>query len=123
MLKCSQSGKFVEAEVFKQRLFQLKKIENDRVKVELKDKYNHMKENLELEQKLELDQLNEEFDEHLSELEKRYKEIEQNLNRDNEERLYNLKEEFQREDFCKMMPNTELLNLNKIMENAIKLKK
>ena len=79
-LKCEQSGRFVEAEMAKQKVIQFKRLEEEKKILELKKFHDEQKGKIEIEYKEELDIFNEDWDYRFAELNEKYENIQKNLN-------------------------------------------
>jgi hypothetical protein len=121
MLICEKNGKFVEAEMTKQRVAQFKKFEITKNKDDLKSYYDRSKQIQELEQKMELDKLNEEHDLKYKELTDKYDLFESDLKLDHERKFEEFKIQFMKT--YKTKPSVEMLNLTKMLNALLKIKK
>jgi hypothetical protein len=121
-LKCEQGGRFVEAEMARQKVLQFKKLEEEKKVMELKKFHGEQKSKIDIEYKEELDIFNEDWDQRFAELNEKYENLQGNLN-----------ERFQKEaedcmaDFEQKYPKEpkhpiEILNLQKMLEQAVKQK-
>jgi hypothetical protein len=120
--KCEEGGRFVEAEMAKQRVSQFKKIENQKLLKELKVNHENRKKQLEEEFNIELQTFNEDQDKKFLDMDDRYQE-EQKRTLDRHEKEINEKtEEFNKEFPVLPKFSTEYLNMNKILEGLVKQK-
>jgi hypothetical protein len=120
--KCESGGRFVEAEMAKQRVNQFKKIENQKLLRELKQGQDNRKKQMEEEHKIELDTFNEDQDRKLFELNEKYEEDQKNMMDAHESEIAVKTEEFNREFPVEPKYSTEYLNLTKILEGLVKQK-
>lgn len=120
--KCESGGRFVEAEMAKQRINQFKKIESQKLLRELKHGQDNRKKQIEEEHKIELDTFNEEQDRRFSDLNEKYEEDQKNMMDSHESELAVKTEEFNREFPVEPKYSTEYLNLTKILEGLVKKK-
>ena len=123
MSKSEKEGKFVEAELAKQRIIQLNKVKDKKNLEEAK--YRHMQEKEELEtiQKEELNQFNIERDKKFYELTNEFQEKQNQLEKEHEEQIKKFEEEFD-EKYSKFIPKptNELAAANKKLELYVKQK-
>ena len=123
MNKSEKEGKFVEAELAKQRIIQLNKVKDKKNLEEAK--YRHMQEKEELEtiQKEELNQFNIERDKKFYELTNEFQEKQNQLEKEHEEQIKKFEEEFD-EKYSKFIPKptSELAAANKKLELYVKQK-
>ena len=120
--KCEVGGRFVEAQMAKQRVSQFKKIENQKLLKELKLGHNNKRKQTEEEHKIELDTFNEEMDKKLFDLNERYEEDQRNINDQHEKEINSKTEEFNKEYPLVPKFSTEYLNFTRILEGLVKQK-
>lgn len=122
MNKCEKSGKFVEAELAKQRIIQLKKVEEDKIICEMKIKHEDYLQQLEASQKEELDRFNELWDKDFYDMNNKFTMQDDNLKAEQQRELEVKIEEFNNSYHENPKPTSELLNLNKMLEQLVKIK-
>jgi hypothetical protein len=122
MDKCEKSGKFVEAELAKQKVIQLKKVEEEKILQETKLNHEEYLAQMEVNQKEELARFNELWDKNFYEMSNRFTEQENNLKIQQQKEIENKIEDFNNNypEFPK--PNCEILDLNKKLEGLVKQK-
>lgn len=116
----------------KQRVAQFKKIEEDKLlnetkrtheeQVKFSNNFIFQKITLEREQKDELDRFNERWDQEFYEMSAKFNEQENKLREMHDMELTEKLEEFEKNYPQFPKPCNEVLNLNKILEQAVKLK-
>ncbi len=115
----------------KQRVIQFKKIEEDKLLNETKRTheeqvifYFHIIQKLilEREQREELDRFNERWDQEFYEMNTRFNNQEQKLQEIHKNEMTEKLEEFEKSYPQYPKPSNEVLNLNKILEQAVKIK-
>jgi hypothetical protein len=121
-LKCEKAGKFVEAELAKQRVIQFKKLEEDKALMEIKKRHADMKIQVENEQKEELENFNQKWDNDFYNLNFQYGEAEKKLGADHDSEMNAIIEEFNAKYPEIPKPSAELLNLNKVIDSLVKQK-
>lgn len=121
-LKCEQSGRFVEAEMARQKVLQFKNLEKEKMLQELKNHHNEQKNKIDIEYKEELDTFNMEWDNKFADLHEKYestqKEMIERFKNDQDQHLQQFEESYPKEP----KPLLELINLQKMLEQAVKLK-
>jgi hypothetical protein len=122
MDKCEKSGKFVEAELSKQKIIQLKKVEEEKVLQESKMNHEEYLNQMEANQKQELSRFNELWDKNFYDMSNRFTEQENSLKMQQQKEIESKIEEFNKTypEFPK--PSSEILDLNKKLENLVKQK-
>lgn len=118
---CSKRGKFVEAELIKQKITHLKNVEENKITKEIKTSYDRERENMEFEQKIELDRLNYEYDNKLLEYQNKLKELEENIKKEYDKKIENAKENYSLT--IKEKPSKQLIEVNNALKNSLKTKK
>ncbi len=116
-----KNGKFVEAELAKQRVIQLKQIEKEKNLNELKTRYEEIKNQIEIEQKEELDNFNKTWDERLFILNEEFNRQEISLKESQQQEIEEFLKNFET-NYPQVKPSSELLNLNKILDQLIRKK-
>jgi len=119
--KSEKEGKFVEAELAKQRILQLLKVKDKQELKEVKEKHSLEKKELEDSQKEELNKFNMEMDHQFYELSKKFQEEQAKLEQKHEEELQTLEKNFEEKNNI-IKPTSELINLNKKLELYVKKK-
>lgn len=119
--KSEQEGKFVEAELAKQRIFQLLKVKDKQELKEIKEKHAIEKKELEDSQKEELNEFNMKMDHEFYKLSQKFQEEQTKLEQKHEEELQNLEKLFEEKNNI-IKPTSELINLNKKLELYVKKK-
>ena len=121
-LKCEHGGRFVEAEMARQKVLQFKKLEEEKKIIELKKFHTEQKSKIDIEYKEELDIFNEEWDHRFAELNEKYESLQGNLNerfqKEDEDSITDFEQTYPKEP----KPPIEMLNLQKMLEQAVKLK-
>ena len=87
MNKSEKEGKFVEAELAKQRIIQLNKVKDKKNLKDAKIRHLQEKEELELSQKEELNQFNMEMDKQFYDLSNKFQEMQKQLEQNHEDEL------------------------------------
>lgn len=120
--KCEKSKKFVDAEIAKQKVAQLKQVEKDKCLTDLK--FNHEDEirNFEIEKNNAFNDFNTEWDSHYKELMEKFSEFEQRLKIQQQEDLNTKIIEFDKKFYPIVKPTSEILNLTKILNGLIRQK-
>ena len=123
MSKSEKEGKFVEAELAKQRIIQLNKVKDKKNLEEAKFRHMQEKEELESTQKEELNKFNIERDKKFYELTNEFQEKQNQLEKEHEEQIKKFEEEFD-EKYSKFIPKptSELAAANKKLELYAKQK-
>ena len=121
-LKCEQSGRFVEAEMAKQKVIQFKRLEEEKKILELKKFHDEQKGKIEIEYKEELDIFNEDWDYRFAELNEKYENIQKNLNERFQKDIEDQLAEIELKSPKEAKHPIEVLNLQKMLEQAVKQK-
>jgi hypothetical protein len=106
----------------KQRVAQLKKIEEEKQIQELKTEHNQQKEEVEKEQLEELEKFNAEWDKRFYDVNNKFDEMERKLIETQEAELKEKLEEVERNFPKNPKPSSVILDLNKQLENVVKQK-
>ncbi len=114
-----KSGKFVEAELAKQRVIQLKQIEKDKNLKDLRTRYQEIRTQIEIEHKEELENFNKNWDEKLFSLNEEFNRQEVSLKEGQKQEIEDFLKNFEA-TYPQVKPSSELLNLNKILDQLIK---
>jgi len=119
----AKSNKFVEAELCKQRLEVLRMKEKDKIKESIYASHQEQVSQLDIEKKEELDQFNREWDVEYFNLREKFEKKELEL-KDKQMNEFNRIKESLEEELSNYIPkpSSEAINLNKIIENFVKLK-
>jgi hypothetical protein len=100
---------------------QLKEIEKEKHLNEIKIQQEEDKFKLDIDQKQELESMNRKWDEKIKESQDQFKELHNALLINQEEEIQSFLEVFD-QNYPSVKPSSELLNLNKILDNLIKKK-
>lgn len=119
--KSEKEGKFVEAELAKQRIIQLRAVQDKKRIKDAKERHIQEREELESVQKEELNKFNEEMDKQFYELSNRFQEMQNQLETAHEEEIQKCQEEFEKKNSGAIAkPSSELINANKRLELFVK---
>ena len=123
MSKSEKEGKFVEAELAKQRINQLNKVKDKKNLEEAKYRHSQEKEDLENIQKKELNDFNIQKDKKFYELTNEFQEKQNKLEKEHEEQRKKFEEEFN-EKYSKFIPKptSEYTAASKKLEMYVKQK-
>jgi hypothetical protein len=121
-LKCEQAGRFVEAEMARQKVIQFKKLEEEKKILELKKLHAEQKNRIDIEYKEELDIFNQDWDQRFAELNERYEALQNNLNERFQKEMEDNIADFDQKYPAQPKPPIEMLNLQKMLEQAVKQK-
>ena len=121
-LKCEQAGRFVEAEMARQKVIQFKKLEEEKKIMELKKFHAEQKSKIDIEYKEELDMFNQDWDQRFAELNERYESLQINLNEKFQKEVEDNIADFEQKYPAQPKPPIEMLNLQKMLEQAVKQK-
>lgn len=121
-LKCEKEGKFVEAELAKQRVIKFKKLEEEKLLNETKDRHDEIRAQVEQDQKEELEKFNAQWDNDFYEMNSRFTAQEEAMKEEQQKELQNLIDNLNSNQEENPKPSVELLNLNKILEQLVKKK-
>ena len=123
MNKSEKEGKFIEAELAKQRIIQLNKIKDKKNLKEAKIRHLQEKEDLEASQKEELNQFNMKMDKEFYDLSNDYQEKQKQLQQTHEDELKKFQEEFESRNInIAPKPTSDLIAANKKLELFVKKK-
>jgi hypothetical protein len=121
-LKCEGNGRFVEAEMARQKVLQFKKLEEEKKVMNLKKLHFDQKSKIDQEYKEELDHFNAEWDSKFADLNERYEALQKQLNekfqKEQEENIMAFEQKYPKEPKAPV----EILNLQKTLEQAVKMK-
>ena len=121
-LKCEQGGRFVEAEMARQKVLQFKKLEEEKKLMELKKYHSEQKSKIDIEYKQELDIFNEIEDQKFAELNEKYENLQGCLNEKFQKEVEDNVGDFEQTYPKEPKPPIEMLNLQKMLEQAVKPK-
>ena len=123
MNKSEKEGKFIEAELAKQRIIQLNKIKDKKNLKEAKIRHLQEKEDLEFSQKEELSQFNMEMDKNFYELSNKFQEMQKQLQQNHENELKKFQENYENKNInLNPKPTSDLIAANKKLELFVKKK-
>jgi len=121
-IKCEESSKFIDAEIAKQKVTQLKHVEKERILNDLKFQHNDELNNYEMEKNNAFFEFNSEWDKNYTELMDKFVEFEERLKiqqqEDKNAKLIELDKKFT----PKVKPTSEVLNLQKILVGLVRHK-
>lgn len=120
MSKCVNEGKFVEAEIAKQRIKQLKDIEDKKMLEDCIKKQQTERTELEESQRKELSEYNSKKDEELYELNEIYQTQINSMKEEQEKKLIECETEFENNYTKFVKPSSELIQQNKLLELYVK---
>ena len=121
--KSEVEAKFVEADLAQKKIEQLIKIKNKRNLLDAKAQQIEEKNELERNQKEELDEFNKEMDKQFYELNEKFQEMQNKLEEEHNNQLRELQKKFQEKyDGYTIKPSPELINLNKKLELYVQKK-
>ena len=106
----------------RQKVIQFKKLEEEKKIMELKKFHSEQKSKIDTEYKEELDIFNDSWDQRFAELNEKYENLQNNLNERFEKELEDDLAEFEQIYPKEPKPPIEMLNLQKMLEQAVKLK-
>lgn len=121
-LKSEAEDKFVEAEMSRQRLINLKKIVNQKAFNEIEQNHLRTAANIEQNLSIELEQHNQQWDAKFVELATSLQKREREMLENQKEELDNFQDRFQKEYPEMPKPSSDLIELNKIKERLKKKK-
>ncbi len=123
MNKSEKEGKFVEAELAKQRIIQLNKIKDKKNLKEAKIRHLQEKEDLEASQKEELNQFNMKMDKEFYDLSNDYQEKQKQLQQTHEDELKKFQEDFESRNInVAPKPKSDLIAANRKLDLFVKKK-
>ena len=123
MSKSEKEGKFVEAELAKQRIIQLNKIKDKKNLKEAKIRHLQEKEDLEASQKEELNQFNMKMDKEFYDLSNDYQEKQKQLQQTHEDELKKFQEDFESRNInVAPKPKSDLIAANRKLDLFVKKK-
>jgi len=120
--KCEVDGRFVEAEMAKQRVSQFKKVETQKRLRDLKSNHDNTRKKIEEEHKIELDTFNEDMDKRYYDINERYESNQKAMADQYEHELAKRIEEVNMEHPVHHKGSTDYLNLQKKLEHIVKQK-
>lgn len=113
---CESENRYVEAGITKEKLFRFKKLEEQKMQIELDKKHEKERTEIEIEQSEELAILNQKYDFELNNINKDYEDAQRKLKSKHEKELQISIESLNRKLPEKPKPTPELLNLVKMLE-------
>ena len=123
MNKSEKEGKFVEAELAKQRIIQLNKVKDKKNLKDAKIRHLQEKEELELSQKEELNQFNMEMDKQFYDLSNKFQEMQKQLEQNHEDELKKFQEDYEAKNSnLNPKPTSDLIAANKKLDLFVKKK-
>ena len=121
--KSEKVAKFVEADLAQKKIEQLIKIKNKRKLLDAKTQQIDQKNELERNQKEELDEFNKEMDKKFYELNEKFQEMQNKLEEEHNSQLKDLQQKFEEKfNGYVIKPSPELINLNKKLELYVEKK-
>ena len=121
--KSEVEAKFVEADLAQKKIEQLIKIKNKRKLLDAKTQQIDQKNELERNQKEELDEFNKEMDKKFYELNEKFQEMQIKLEEEHNSQLKDLQQKFEEKfNGYVIKPSPELINLNKKLELYVEKK-
>ena len=121
--KSEVEAKFVEADLAQKKIEQLIKIKNKRKLLDAKNQQVEQKDDLERNQKLELDDFNKEMDKKFYELNEKFQDMQSKLEEEHNNQLKELQQKFEEKyNGYTVKPSPELINLNKKLELYVQKK-
>ena len=121
--KCEVEAKFVEADLAQKKIAQLQKIKNKKKLLDKKNQQIEEKDELERNQKEELDEFNKEQDKKFYELNEKFQEMHNKLEEEHNSQLKALQQKYEEKySNYTIKPSTELINLNKKLELFVQKK-
>ena len=121
--KSEVEARFVEADLAQKKIEQLIKIKNKRKLLDAKSQQVEEKNELERNQKEELDEFNQEMDKKFYELNEKFQEMQNKLEEEHNAQLRDLQQQFQeKSNGFTMKPSPDLINLNKKLELYVQQK-
>ena len=106
----------------RQKVIQFKKIEEEKQIIEMKSLHQEQKGQLDIEYKQELDTFNEDWDKRFFDLNEEYEKKQQILLEEHQKEIDEIVNEFEEKYLKQPKPPTELLNVQKMLEQAVKQK-
>lgn len=121
-IKCEKSRKFVDAEIAKQKVAQLKQVEKEKVLSDMKLQHEEEINTFEIQRNSAFMEFNTEWDKNYTELMDKFAEFEEKLKVQQQEDLNSRVIDFDKK-FCPIVkPTSEILNLTKILNGLIRQK-
>jgi hypothetical protein len=106
----------------RQKVIQFKKLEEEKKILELKKLHAEQKNRIDIEYKEELDIFNQDWDQRFAELNERYEALQNNLNERFQKEMEDNIADFDQKYPAQPKPPIEMLNLQKMLEQAVKQK-
>lgn len=123
MIACSKTSKFIEAELTKKELSKYKTMEDKKVNRELQQHLDLSKQTLETQHRIDLSMMNEKHDRLYKELESNSKTQEEKMKAEHAKAIEAKMAELENSLPLVPKPSGQLLNLKKILDKALKIKK
>lgn len=120
--KCEKERNFVNAEIAKQKVNQLKQVEKEKLLSDMKFQHQEELGTFEIEKNQSFIEFNNEWDRNYQELMEKFVEFEDRLKAQQQEDLNNKIEEFDKKFHPVVKPTSEILNLTKILNGLIRQK-
>lgn len=120
--KCEKSKKFVDAEIAKQKIVQLKQVEKDKILSDMQFKHKEEVNVFEIERNNAFSDFNTEWDKNYNELMDKFVEFEERLKAHQQDDLNMKIVEFDKKFHAIVKPTSEILNLEKILNGLIRQK-
>ena len=121
--KSEVEAKFVEADLAQKKIEQLIKIKNKRKLLDAKTQQVEQKDDLERNQKEELDEFNKEMDKKFYELNEKFQDMQSKLEEEHNNQLKELQQKFEEKyNGYTVKPSPELINLNRKLELYVQKK-
>lgn len=120
--KCEKNKKFVDAEIAKQKVAQLKQVEKEKILSDTKFRHQEEITGFEIERNSTFIEFNNEWDRNYQELMEKFAEFEEKLKVQQQEDLNARIVEFDKKFHPVVKPTSEILNLTKILNGLIRQK-
>ncbi len=121
-LKCEKEKKFVDAEIAKQKVIQLKQVEKEKILHDIKEHHNIEMIDYESAKKQTFDEFNFQWSENFNQLLEKFKEFEYKLSEQQKVEINEKIEEIEKKFIPIVKPTSEILNLEKILNGLIRHK-
>ena len=121
--KCEIEAKFVEADLAQKKIAQLIKVKNKKNLIDKKSQQIKERDELERNQKEELDEFNKEMDKKFFELNEKFQEMQSKLEEEHNSQLKDLQQKYEEKSNNYIIkPSSELIDLNKKLELYVQMK-
>jgi len=121
-LKCEKEKKFVDAEIAKQKVIQLKQVEKEKMLHDIKEHHNTEMIDYESAKKQTFDEFNYQWSENFNQLLEKFKEFEFKLSEQHKIEINEKIDEIEKKFIPITKPTSEILNLEKILNGLIRHK-